>query len=357
LNTAEQSIPAIPRHASPEIARAVRERWDALTKPRGSLGVMEDCVVRLAEIQGTALPAVDRPCVFVFCGDHGITQEGVSLYPSVVTREMVKNFVRGGAAINVLCRRLVIGTRIVDAGVAGPKLEGVIDLRVGNGTRSFLRSPAMSRDEAWTAIRHGIDLGRRASGEFNLVGLGEMGIGNSTSASAILCALTGATPEQAAGKGAGLDDTGVLRKREVLAAALALHGDVDPLEPVSVVSAFAGFEIAMMAGFILGAASERLPVVIDGFISSAAFLIARSFHSRIGEHVLFGHRSAELAHGRLLADAGGAPLLDLGLRLGEGTGAALAMGLLASAVSLYREMATFAEAAVSDFQDKEHSTK
>ena len=352
MNTIETTVAEIPRQSGVKVGHAVRERWDSLTKPRGSLGVLEDAVVRLAEIQSTAMPTVARRGLYVFCGDHGITQEGVSLYPSVVTQEMVKNFVRGGAAINVLCRQLGIETTIVDAGVDGPKFDGVVDRRVGNGTRSFLRGPAMSREDAERALTSGIGLAADAGARFDLVGVGEMGIGNTTSASAILCALGGATPEEAAGRGTGLDDAGVQRKRAVLKAALALH-QADPLDPLSVVSAFSGFEIAMMAGFILGCAGRRLPVVVDGFISSAAFLIARAFCPAIGEYVFFGHRSAELAHERLLAEVGATPLLDLGLRLGEGTGAALAMGVLTSAVSLYREMATFAEAAVSDLETKE----
>ena len=352
MTTIENTVARIPRPAAPEVAKAVWDRWDSLTKPRGSLGALEPAVVKLAEIQGTATPAVDRRGIYVFCGDHGIAAEGVSLYPSVVTREMVKNFMRGGAAINVLCRQLGIETDVIDAGVAGPRLEGVTDLRVASGTQSFLRGPAMSREQASSAIIAGIELANTASHRFNLVGVGEMGIGNTTSASAILCALTGATPEQAAGRGTGLDDAGVLRKREVLQSALALH-NVSASDPLAVVSVFGGFEIAMMAGFLLGAASDRLPVVLDGFIGGAAFLIARSFYTAIGDHVFFGHRSAELAHERLLAEAGAKPLLDLGLRLGEGTGAALAMGILVSAVGLYREMATFAEASVSDIETKE----
>jgi nicotinate-nucleotide--dimethylbenzimidazole phosphoribosyltransferase len=355
LNTIEQTIASIPRQTAPEIAPAVRARWDSLTKPRGSLGVLEDSVVKLAQIQGVNMPSVDRRCIYVFCGDHGITEEGVSLYPSVVTREMVKNFVRGGAAINVLCRQLAIETCVVDAGVMGSKLDGVIDRRVGNGTGNFLRGPAMSKDDARTALEHGIDLACEAAQSFDLIGLGEMGIGNSTSASAIVCALTGATPAEAAGRGAGLDDEGILRKREVLKAALSMHGTAGG-DPLSTISAFGGFEIAMMAGFILGAASRRLPVVIDGFISSAALLVARSFYPLISDRVFFGHRSAELAHQRLLAAVNANPLLDLRLCLGEGTGAALAMGLMTSAVSLYREMATFAEAAVSDIEIKEQTT-
>lgn len=356
MNTIEETISNIPCVTSADVAQGVRDRWDSLTKPRGSLGMLESSVVKLAMIQNSLMPVVDRRCVYVFCGDHGITEERVSLYPSIVTREMAKNFVHGGAAINVLCRQLGIETRIIDAGVSGARLEGVIDRRVGDGTQNFLRGPAMSRQQAETAITHGIDLAREAAGLFHLVGVGEMGIGNTTSASAILCGLSGIKPEEAAGRGAGLDDEGVQRKREVLTKALAMH-KVSSLDPISVLSAFGGFEIAMMAGFILGGASYRLPLVIDGFISGAAFLVARAFYPSITEHVFFAHRSAERAHRRLLAEAGASPLIDFGLCLGEGTGAALVMGLLNSAVALYREMATFAEAAVSDLSTKEQKTR
>ena len=347
MNMIEQTVAGIPRAFDAKTAHAVAERWDSLTKPRGSLGVLEACVMKLAAIQGSAMPRVKRQCVYVFCGDHGITEEGVSPYPSVVTREMVKNFVLGGAAINVLCRQLGIQTRIVDSGVAGPRLEGVIDRRVADGTRNFLHEPAMSMEQARLAIERGIELASEASGEFDLVAVGEMGIGNTTSASALLCALTGATADEAAGRGAGLDDAGLSRKREVLTAALKKHA-THPREPLHLLSAFGGFEIAMMAGFLLGAARHGLAVVVDGFISGTAVLVARAFYPNLGDHVFFGHRSAEKAHELLLTEAGAVPLLDLGLRLGEGTGAAMAMGIVTSAVTLYREMATFAEAAVSD---------
>lgn len=354
MNTLEQTIASIPRDISPAIAEAIRERWDSLTKPRGSLGRLENSVVRLGEIQNTATPSVARRAMYVFCGEHGITEEGVSLYPSVVTREMVKNFVRGGAAINVLCRQLAIHTFVVDSGVSGPKFEGVIDRRMGEGARNFAREPAMSREQARAAVEAGMELAHQAAEQFDIAGIGEMGIGNSTSASALLCALTGARPEDAVGRGAGLDDAGLAHKRGVLTAALAKHA-CDPEDTFAIISAFAGFEIAMMAGFILGAASRRLPVVIDGFICGAAFLIARAFFPKIGSRVLFGHRSAEHGHARLLEFCE-PPLLDLGMRLGEGTGAALGITLLVSAVSLYREMATFAEASVSDAEIKEKTT-
>jgi nicotinate-nucleotide--dimethylbenzimidazole phosphoribosyltransferase len=285
--------------------------------------------------------------MYVFCGDHGITAEGVSLYPSVVTREMVKNFVRGGAAISVLCRQLAIETYIVDAGVAGPKIEGTLDRRIAEGTGNFYLGPAMSLGQAQAAVDSGIELAVQAAERFDLVGVGEMGIGNSTSASALLCALADVSPEDAVGRGAGLDDEGVRHKREILTAALAAR-TVDKTHPLSVLAAFGGFEIAMMAGFLLGAAARSLPVVIDGFISGSAFLVARAFCPHIGQHVFFAHRSAERGHESLLAAAGAKTMLDLGLCLGEGTGAALAMGVLTAAVKLYKQMATFAEASVSD---------
>lgn len=346
-NTIEQTIREIPPASAPGIAEAVRERWDSLTKPRGSLGRLEECVVKLAEWQRVTMPRLDRRGLFVFCGDHGITEEGVSPYPSVVTREMVRNFVRGGAAINVLSRQLSIETRIVDAGVSGPKLEGVIDKRIAPGTRNFLRFPAMDCEQALAAVVAGIELAQVASREFDIVGVGEMGIGNSTAASALLCVFAGATPEQAAGRGAGLDDAGLAHKRNVLHLALALH-NVKPSDPLSVLAAFGGFEIGMMTGFILGAASRGLALVIDGFISGSAFLAAKGFYPSIAKHVFFAHRSAEHGHSYLLDAAEAQPLLDFDMRLGEGTGAALAIGILTSAVTLYREMATFAEASISD---------
>jgi nicotinate-nucleotide--dimethylbenzimidazole phosphoribosyltransferase len=346
-NIIQRAIEDIPRHPAAGVAEAVRERWDSLTKPRNSLGRLEEYVVTLAEMQNRAMPRLERRGLYVFCGDHGITEEGVSAYPSVVTREMVKNFVRGGAAINVLSRQLGLETRIVDAGVSGPKLDGVIDKRIAPGTRNFLHQAAMSREEAHATLEAGVELGRDAGSEFHIVGIGEMGIGNSTAASALLCALTGATPDQAVGRGAGLDDAGMARKREVLERALAFHR-VSQDDPLAVLTAFGGFEIGMMSGFVLGAAATGLPIVVDGFICGAAFLLARAFYPAVGEHVFFGHRSAERGHAYLLSATNAAPLLDFEMRLGEGTGAALAIAILTSAVNLYREMATFAEASVSD---------
>lgn len=343
----EALIAGMPDVHSPELAQSIHIRWDSLTKPRGSLGVLEQSIVKLGCIQSRVMPVLDRRAIFVFCGDHGVTCEGVSPYPSVVTREMVHNFLRGGAAINVLACRIGAVTRIVDAGVAGPRIDGVIDCRVADGTKNFACTPAMSHDEATAAICRGIELSSQAAREFDIVALGEMGIGNTTAASALLCALTDTTPEEAVGRGAGLDDVGLQKKRAVVAAALGLHA-VDSRDPLSVTATFGGFEIAMMAGFLLGAAHARLPVIVDGFIGGAALLVARAFFPAISDRVFWGHKSAESGHARLIREMGGTPLLDFGMRLGEGTGAALAMSILIAALDLYRDMATFAEASVSD---------
>jgi nicotinate-nucleotide--dimethylbenzimidazole phosphoribosyltransferase len=344
----DETVESIPETLSVSIIEAVQERWDSLTKPRGSLGRLEQSVVRLAAIQQNALPVLDRRAMYVFCGDHGITAEGVSLYPSVVTREMVKNFLAGGAAINVLCRQFNIEPFIVDTGVAGENITGTLNLRIAEGTRNFVHGPAMSKEQAKRAIENGIHLAQDAAARFDIAGVGEMGIGNSTAASALLCAFSGLTPEQAAGRGTGLDDAGVTHKQAVIAAALG-RADLPPTsDSLSIAAEFGGFEILTMAGFFLGAASKRLPVVVDGFISTSAFLIARAFCPRIGNHLLFAHRSAERGHTTLFAKLEINPLLDLEMRLGEGTGAALAIGLLDSALALYREMATFAQASVSN---------
>jgi nicotinate-nucleotide--dimethylbenzimidazole phosphoribosyltransferase len=343
-----ETVASIPQSAPAGIAQAVQERWNSLTKPRGSLGRLEQSVLRLAGIQGNVMPVLERRAMYVFCGDHGITAEGVSLYPSVVTREMVKNFLAGGAAINVLCRQFNIEPLIVDAGVLGENIPGTLDRRIGEGTRNFLREPAMSRAQAIHAIENGIRLAQEAAARFDIAGVGEMGIGNSTAASALLCAFTGMSVEQAVGRGTGLDDFGLQHKQTVLTSALARVGVRQISDPLAIAAEFGGFEILAMAGFLLGAASTRLPVVVDGFISGSAFLVARALCPHVENYLFFAHRSAEKGHAALLSTAAVTPLLDLDMRLGEGTGAALAISVLASALALYREMATFAQASVSD---------
>jgi nicotinate-nucleotide--dimethylbenzimidazole phosphoribosyltransferase len=279
------------------------------------------------------MPVVGRKAMLLFCADHGVAEEGVSPYPPEVTGQMVANFRAGGAAITVLCRQYGIEPIVVDMGVGKP-------------TRNFMHEPAMSRQEAQRAVETGI--AHAADGD--LLGAGEMGIGNSTAAAALLCAFTGADPQEAAGRGTGLDDAGVARKADVIARALALHRP-DPTDAMGVLAALGGFEIAAIAGLILGAARSGRVVVLDGFISCSAALVVRAMEPAALDCVVYSHRSAERGQDRMLEALGShgkaRPLLDLDMRLGEGTGAAIGISLVEAAVRLYREMATFESAGVS----------
>jgi len=329
-----------------ELATKVKHRWDQLTKPPGSLGRLEEVVLRLALIQGSFMPAVSRRGMYVFCGDHGVVEEGVSAYPSEVTAQMVRNFLAGGAAINVLCRWQGIQPVVVDAGVKGPLQEGAIDSKVAPGTRNFAVTSAMTGAQAEKALENGMRLAREARGRFDIAGVGDMGIGNTTPASALLCVFAGVSPEDAVGRGTGLGDEGVRRKAQVIARALELHKP-SPADPVAAVAAVGGLEIATMAGFLVGSAKARLPVVVDGFIACSAVLVAKTMGPQLNDFLFYSHRSAERAHGRMLEFLGAAPLLDLNLRLGEGTGAVFGMAVLEAALACYREMATFEAAMVS----------
>jgi len=312
-----------------ELEGRIRRRLDSLTKPQGSLGRLEELALQVGLIQGTDMPWVGRKAMLLFCADHGVVEEGVSPFPQEVTRQMVANFRSGGAAITVLCRQYGIEPVIVDMGVGKP-------------TRNFAREPAMSRAEAERAI----DVGREHANDADLLGAGEMGIGNSTAAAALLCAFTGIDPQDAAGRGTGLDNAGVTRKAEVIARALELHRP-DPGDAIGVLAALGGFEIAAIAGLILGAAQKRRVVVLDGFISCSAAVVVRALEPAALDHVVYSHRSAERGHRRMLEFLNARPLLDLDMRLGEGTGAAIGISLIEAAVRLYREMSTFESAAVS----------
>src|SRR5215467_5508267 len=315
----------IPCLKNAELAARIQARWNHLTKPPGSLGQLEDLVTRYANIRGDAMPRLSAKAMYVFCGDHGVTEEGVSAFPSAITAQMVRNFLRGGAAINVLCRHHGIETSVVDCGVNADCEPGAIDCKIGRGTRNFARCPAMTRD---------------AAQKCDVAGIGEMGIGNTTSASALLCVFGGVAPSAAVGRGAGLDDEGVLRKARAIECALALHQPA-VRDPIGVLAAVGGFEIATMAGFLLGAAASRLPVMVDGFIASSAALVAVAIDPGVKPTLLFAHCSAEQGHRAMLAALGVRPLFQLEMRLGEGSAAALGIGLLESALRLYLEMATF----------------
>jgi nicotinate-nucleotide--dimethylbenzimidazole phosphoribosyltransferase len=313
--------------ADAQLETSIRARLDSLTKPPGSLGRLEDLALQLGLIQATETPRIGRKSMIVFCADHGIVEEGVSRYPAEVTRQMVANFRSRGAAINVLCRHLKIEPVIVDMGVGKP-------------TRNFAREPAMTLAEA----EHALDTGFAYAAQAEILGAGEMGIGNTTSAAALFSAFSGLDPSETAGRGTGLDDSGVARKVEVIRRALALHQLKDPLE---ILAALGGFEIAAITGLILGAASRRHLVMLDGFITCAAAIVARAIAPASLDYVVFSHCSAERGHQKMLDFLHARPLLNLEMRLGEGTGAALGIGLLEAAVNLYHEMATFQSAGVS----------
>jgi nicotinate-nucleotide--dimethylbenzimidazole phosphoribosyltransferase len=318
-----------------------QRRLDSLTKPPGSLGRLEEVLLRYTEIRGLEPPRELRATALIFCADHGVVEEGVSAWPSAVTRQMVLNFVRGGAAINVLCRHYGIVPRIVDMGVQGPAVAGALDRRIAEGTRNFAREPAMTMEQARQAIAVGRQLALEAAREFDVVLCGEMGIGNTTAATALLCAYAGLDPAEVTGAGAGLPAEGVRHKAEVIRKALARHPSRERME---VAANFGGFEILAIAGVIEGAGEARVPVILDGFISTSAALVAPP---EARWPVLYSHRSAETGHRRMLDYLGARPLLDLDMRLGEGTGSALVLGILQAACRLYHEMATFEQASVS----------
>ena len=339
----------IPAVENAELEAAVTARWNSLTKPPGSLGRLESMVTRLALMQNTMRPVVERKLMVICCADHGVTAEGVSAYPREVTAQMVQNFLRGGAAINVLCRQFGVTPMIVDAGVDGDPVQGVVDCRIGRGTANFVEVAAMTGAEVERALENGARLAREARDRYDVAAVGEMGIGNTTAASALLCAYAGVDPVHAVGPGTGMTTEGVARKANVIGRALRRHREVVAAKgAVGILAALGGFEIATIAGFLLGAASERLPVVIDGFISSAAAMAAHAIDPKVLPYLVFSHLSSETAHRRLLAWLGVQPLLDLELRLGEGSGAALAMPVLDAAIALYSRMATFAEAGVAE---------
>lgn len=329
---------------------AARERQLTLTKPPGSLGRLEEIANRLAAIQRSVTPAINRKRIYVVAGDHGVTAEGVSAYPREVTPQMVDNFLRGGAAINVLCRTGGIEVKIVDAGVDADLSDRneLVHAKVMRGTANFAVGPAMTREDAELCLTTGISLGQVAADDgISLLGIGEMGIGNTTAASAITSVLLKCDPETVTGRGTGIDDEGLTHKIEVIRRAVEINTP-DASDAVDVLAKVGGAEIGVMAGIVLGAAANRLPIVADGFISTTAAALALTLEPNAGDYLFNGHRSAERGHTALIDFIGEQPLLDLSMRLGEGTGAALAMQIIESAARLLSEMATFSDAGVSN---------
>lgn len=323
---------------------------DGKTKPRGSLGRLEELAVRLASIRGTPAPALLDKAMIVMAGDHGVAAENVSAYPQEVTGQMLRNFARGGAAINVLARMQQVRLVVVDMGTTVP-VEGLAEVRsvrLGPGTANFTRGPAMSREVAVRGLEFGIRLATELHKErVGLLAVGEMGIANTTAASALTACLLGLPPEQVTGRGTGIDDDRLRRKVWVIEQAFRVNHP-NPGDPLDVLAKVGGFEIAGLAGVILGAASRQVPVVLDGFITGSAALVAVGLCPDVRNYLIAGHRSTEPGHTLILRQLDLRPLLDLGMRLGEGTGAVLALNLVEASLRLLSEMATFESAGVTD---------
>jgi len=337
---------------------AIKEEWysvaqkrlDNLTKPLGSLGRLEEFARRLVAITENKSPILDKKVVFTFAGDHGITEEGVSAYPKEVTPQMVLNFIRGGAGINVLARHAGSEVVVVDIGVDYDfgELDGLLHMKAIKGTRNFTKGPAMTRKEALECIETGITLavGYTKKG-YKIFGTGDMGIGNTTPSSAIAAVLTGRPVVEVTGKGTGISDASLKQKVKTIQKGIKVNAP-NPKDALDVLSKVGGAEIGGIAGLILGAAANRVPVVIDGLISTAGALIAYTIEPKIKDYIFAAHNSVEIGHKAMLDKMGLQPILDLNLRLGEGTGAALAMLMIEAGLKIYREMATFGEAGVSD---------
>jgi len=339
------AIPPLPRHLEAELRRKI----DGKTKPLGALGRLETLALQLGLVQGTLTPQLREPRVIVFAGDHGIAAEGVSAYPQDVTWQMVMNFLGGGAAVNVLARDVGMDVVVVDAGVNHDfgAHAGLLHAKIANGTRNSALEAAMTTVQAEDALDRGIRIAREAhAGGCNVLALGEMGIANTSAAALLLHKLAGVGLEIATGRGTGLDDDGLARKLVVLARAAARTGR--NIAPLVALAEYGGFEIAMMAGAMLGAAERRMLVLADGFIACSALLVAVNVASAVREYCVFAHRSAEAGHGAMLAAMNGEPLLQLDLRLDEGTGAVLAYPLVRAAASFLERMASFESAGVSE---------
>ena len=338
-------IPFIAPTADAALSQILQDAINNKTKPLGSLGRLEELAAQLGLIQRSTRISIEQPAILVFAGDHGVVAEGVSAYPQDVTWQMVENFLADGAAINVFARQNGCALHVIDAGVNhdfGPR-AGLVDRKVARGTRNFALEAAMSPQELDTALEHGMALVRDLPG--NVVGFGEMGIGNTTAAAALMHKLTRLPLSQCVGAGTGLSSEGIARKQQVIAAAINKHaGAASPLE---VLATFGGFEIAMMVGAMLKAAEQRKVLLIDGFIVTSALLVAVRLQPAILDYCVFAHCSDENGHRMMLENLGARPLLNLGLRLGEGTGSALALPLLHAAANFLNEMATFASASVS----------
>ena len=332
-----------------EIMEQAQQRLDNLTKPQGSLGRLETIAKQVCGIQKTMTPRVDRKVILTFAGDHGVAEEGVSRFPQEVTQQMVHNFLGGGAGVNVLARHVGAEVRVVDVGVAAPvSADGLISRNVKAGTDNFAVGPAMSMNQALQAIGVGVETAAQAIADgAMLLGTGEMGIANTTPSAALFAALLGVDVEEITGRGTGIDDDTLVHKISVIKQGLRVNSSA-LTGPLETLACLGGLEIAAICGMVLECARSRVPVVIDGFISSAGALVAIQLAPQAADYCFFSHMSAEQGHRLFFEKIGHRPLLDLDLRLGEGTGAALAMGIIEGGVKIIKEMATFSEAGVSN---------
>ncbi len=332
-----------------------KQRQDTLTKPLGSLGKLEELSIKIAGITSNPLPKLEHKSIITMAADHGVVAEGITLYPQEVTRQMVLNFLNGGAGINVLARHIGARVIVVDMGVTGgfPPTSGLICKMIDFGTKNMTQGPAMTHQQAIESIESGIELiETEARQGLDIVGTGDMGIGNTTASSAIFAAISGLSTARVTGRGTGIDDKQLAHKISVIEQALKVNKP-DSKDPIDVLTKVGGFEIGGLAGVILAGAARRIPVVIDGFISSAAALIATGLLPQVKDYLIAAHCSAEAGHRLLLEFLGLQPLLDLKMRLGEGTGAALGISLAEAAVKILTQMATFAEANVSEAKPPE----
>ncbi|MDX1916154.1 MAG: nicotinate-nucleotide--dimethylbenzimidazole phosphoribosyltransferase [Methylophilus sp.] len=336
-----------------QLATALLHKINQKTKPLGALGILEHMALKIGLIQNTLTPLLHAPTMLVFAGDHGIVAEGVSPFPQAVTAQMVQNFLNGGAAINVFARQHGFALQVIDSGVNHTFTQhpALIDAKVVHGTANFLHQPAMTQAQCEQALTFGANLARKTTEEgSNVLAFGEMGIGNTSSASCLMSVLCDLPIQQCVGRGTGLDDAGLNKKAAVLQAALEKHA-IDSQNPMHVLATFGGAEIAMMVGAMLGAAQTKAVLLIDGFIATAALLVASKLQPNILEYCIFSHCSDEAGHRHMLQHLGAQPLLNIGLRLGEGTGAVLAYPLVQAAVNFLNEMASFESAGVSEKLD------
>ena len=338
----------VPPVGDVQLEKKIMDRLNNLTKPIGSLGRLEEIALQYCLCKRSVGATLSRMKIFTFAGDHGITEEQVTPYPSEVTYQMVLNMAEGGAAISVMSKRAGIECAVVDMGVKGEFRQhpGLVIRKVAQGTKNFLREPAMSEEECMEAVEAGFDLARES--ECDLLGIGEMGIGNTSSASALYSLLLGVDPEESVGMGTGSVGALLERKKEVVREAVSFHKKGWTGSPLEALQRVGGFEIAGMTGMIIGGAGHRIPVVVDGFVASAAALVALRLDPELRSYLFFAHASAERYHDTFLRREGIRPLLSLDMRLGEGTGAVLAMQIIAQALECYHHMATFESAGVSE---------